>query len=262
MNVKAVLVVVTALCIIDLSNSGSIENIVPVPEWIVFYHQTKVNIQILEPRGIQIWIKNKAKSLGFGVELVVNPTDKTDVGCDLCRNVSFPTDGKYFIQDDNLFVSIGDTIKYRILEVECHEAKWSPWRTVFVDITLFGETGQHCSHECNDHDDYAAVRFLEKYVEKMLNNCELNEISETLFFPMENANYLVSDSMKFVKSRLYTVEILRPLLDHVRNVFIAPDGVGFSMGSILEKLKVLELGRDRLKLVDFDEYLIAPRASD
>ncbi|XP_055542440.1 uncharacterized protein LOC129728083 [Wyeomyia smithii] len=262
MRTKAAFVLVILSFLAGSTYTQQQENIAPVPEWIVFYHQTKVNIQVLEPRGIQFWIKRKPNILGFGVELIINPTYESGAGCDLCRNVSSPIDGKYFVQDDNVLVRIGDTIQYRGLEVESHEAKWSEWRTVFVDKSLFTQAREHCSGECNRQKGYAKVRFLEGYIEKMLANCEIEELSENLFFPLDHANHLVSDPVKFVKTRLYTVESLRPLVDNVKNVYVAQDGVGFSMETILEKLKVLEVGRDRLKLLDYDEYLIVPRASD
>lgn len=111
------------------------EDVAPVPEWLVFSRQTKLNIQILEPRGIQVWTQYKSKYLSFGVELYVNPTEADDrpLACGLCRNVSHAVDGKFWIQDNQLPVKLGDTIKYRTVKIKTNEVKWSPWKYVFVD---------------------------------------------------------------------------------------------------------------------------------
>lgn len=117
------------LCSIEPSLFHPQQNISLLPEWLVFSRHTKVDIQILEPQGIQIWTKFNPKHLHFGVELYVNPTE-LEVSCDLCRNVSDPIDGKFLIQDNNVRVKLGDIIKYRVIQ---DEAEWSSWRTVFVD---------------------------------------------------------------------------------------------------------------------------------
>ncbi|XP_058819880.1 uncharacterized protein LOC131682436 isoform X3 [Topomyia yanbarensis] len=180
------------LCSLDTVSLQSNENVVSLSEWFGFVRQAKVDVQILEPRGIQIWTKYRPTVSNFGVELLVNPTD-SEVGCHLCRNISVPQDGKFFIQDDDLMVILGDTIKYRVVEIEDSEVYWSQWRTIFVDKSFFVQTGHYCSSQCGNNEDHKKIQFLKEYIEKMLDNCELNRLSENLFFPMKHAQALVSN---------------------------------------------------------------------
>ncbi|XP_065095317.1 uncharacterized protein LOC135717252 [Ochlerotatus camptorhynchus] len=234
--------------------------VAPLPEWIVFSRQTKLDIQILEPSGIQVWTRYKSKYRSFGVELYVNPT-RDESHCDLCRNVSSPVDGKFLIQDDKLQVKLGDTIKYRVVKVKAQEIKWSPWKYVFVDKKLFYDSESFCASQCEQSKDIATVRYLERYLENMITDCSLSQISGQLFFPMDQASSFVNNPERFVKTRLYSMDQLRPLVDHVQHCFVSTDGVGFKMRTITEKLKVLEAGRERLGVVDYDEYLIVPGSS-
>ncbi|XP_058819879.1 uncharacterized protein LOC131682436 isoform X2 [Topomyia yanbarensis] len=228
------------LCSLDTVSLQSNENVVSLSEWFGFVRQAKVDVQILEPRGIQIWTKYRPTVSNFGVELLVNPTDS---------------------EDDDLMVILGDTIKYRVVEIEDSEVYWSQWRTIFVDKSFFVQTGHYCSSQCGNNEDHKKIQFLKEYIEKMLDNCELNRLSENLFFPMKHAQALVSNPERFVKTRLYSVDSLKPLVQRVQNVYVAEDGVGFGMQNIFEKLTVLDLGRNQLGVVDFDEYLIAPGTS-
>ncbi|XP_062710874.1 uncharacterized protein LOC115265231 [Aedes albopictus] len=252
---------ILAGCMVDLSVPS--EDVAPLPEWIVLSGKTKLNIQILEPRGIQVWTRYKSKYLSFGVELYINPveTGESLLKCDLCRNVSQSVDGKFFIQDDQLQVKLGDMIKYRMVKVKAHEVKWSPWKHVFVDKKLFYDSEKYCASHCAHSAEIAKVRYLERYLETMLSTCEMTHTSEHLFFPMEQATLFVDNAERFIKTRLYSVDVLRPLVEHVENCYIASDGVGFQMRTVLEKFKVLEAGREQLGVVDFDEYFIVPGPS-
>ncbi|XP_062552195.1 uncharacterized protein LOC134217445 [Armigeres subalbatus] len=253
-----------ATCLISFLAAEDVA-VAPLPEWLVYSVQPKLNIQILEPRGIQIWSRYKSKYLSFGVELYVNPTNsdgESPLDCDLCRNVSQPIDGKFFIQDDHLQVKLGDTIKYRVVKVKAQEVKLSPWKYVFVDQKLFFDSQTYCAPQCQRSEEAGKIRYLERFLENMLSNHdELAHISEQLFFPMDQANVFVDNAERFVKARLYTVDQLRPLVDRVKYCYLASDGVGFQMHTVLEKLKVLEAAREELGLLDFDEYFIVPSPS-
>lgn len=125
-------IVLSSVQLSNTQHQGQQPDIAPLPEWLVFSRLTKLDIQILEPSGIQVWTRYKSKYLSFGVELYINPTGDESY-CDLCRNVSRPVDGKFIIQDDKLLVKLGDTIKYRVVKVKAQQVKWSPWKYVFVD---------------------------------------------------------------------------------------------------------------------------------
>ncbi|XP_058452146.1 uncharacterized protein LOC131430902 [Malaya genurostris] len=257
---QSALFILLTVCSLGTASLPTNEYAVSFPEWFSFHRQTKVDIHILEPIGLQIWSKYRPQCSNFGVELLINPTD-SEIGYRLSKNVSVPQDGKFFIEDNNAAVKLGDTIKYRTVKTEDGEDEWSHWKTVLVDKSLFVQKGQHCSNHCRHNEDNGKVLFLKEYIEKILANCELHWMSEKLFFPLTQAHTLVSDPERFIKTRLYSIDLLRPMIDHVKNVYVAQDGVGFGMHSIIEKLKVLELGRNELGLVDYDDYIIEPGPS-
>jgi len=65
----------------------------------------------------------------------------------------------------------------------------------------------------------------------------------------------VADAELYVKSRLFQVEALRPLVNSVVTTYLAHNGVGFRMYTLLDKFKVLELGQGYLDVIDFDSFL-------
>ncbi|XP_055598872.1 uncharacterized protein LOC129748333 [Uranotaenia lowii] len=257
MLIKEILLILVVHLILTIADDGKVSLL---PEWLVFAGKTKVEIQILEPRGIQVWTKYKPKYLVFGIELMVNPSNDRISGCDFCKNVSEPIDGKFLMENDDLKINLGDTIKYRYVKVKTSGVKWSPWRTVFVDKNLFSNFNDHCSVICEQSVDQAKIRFLEGYLDNLLDSCGLIPPSEHLFIPFEHALQLVSDPERFVKSRLYSYEALRNLMGSVTGSYLSQDGVGFSMKTVRDKLKVLEIGRE-IGIVDYDNYMTEPHSS-
>ncbi|XP_001845175.2 uncharacterized protein LOC6034908 [Culex quinquefasciatus] len=244
------------------SFSQSQDNDPVLPDWNMFSRSAKVNIELLKPQGIQVWTKYKPHHFGFGVELYVNPTLDELGKCDLCRNVTAPIDGKFLIQDDTIAVKLGDTIRYRTVKDKVSGTKWYPWKTIVVDNQFLNQAENICAFQCDPSGHRATVNFLEQYIRNMLDSCDLPEQpSDHLFFPLPNAPALVGDPKRFVRARLYSVDLLRPLVDRVESVFVLQEGVGCKMQSVLDKLKILELGRDQLGVVDYDEVLFIPGPS-
>lgn len=132
---------------------------------------------------------------------------------------------------------------------------------MFALEKLFYDSESYCASQCEHSEDMARVRYLERYLENMVTKCGLSQISGQLFFPMDQALALVDNPERFVKTRLYSIDLLRPLVDHVEHCYVSVDGVGFKMRTIQDKLKVLEAGRERLAVVDYDEYFIVPGPS-
>lgn len=96
---------------------------------------------------------------------------------------------------------------------------------------------------------------MKEILEHQIEQCVGSQSSEYLFFPLEGAITLVSDPMHFIKYRLWQIEDLRPAIDNVLTAYVAQNGVGVKMRTVIDKLKVLELGRRKINVIDYDDRL-------
>uniref|UniRef100_A0A182QVC6 Uncharacterized protein n=1 Tax=Anopheles farauti TaxID=69004 RepID=A0A182QVC6_9DIPT len=112
----------------------------------------------------------------------------------------------------------------------------------------------HCYSQClakDQNDMHMEAARLKDILERKIEQCVGFQVSEHLLFPLENADKIVADPVLYVQYRLWQVEALRPLVDNVVTVYLAQNGVGFRMKTLIDKLKVLDLGMGQLNVIDY-----------
>ncbi|XP_058057056.1 uncharacterized protein LOC131208355 [Anopheles bellator] len=246
-----------------IAESATQEEEHPLPDYLVFMKQFMVNIQAREPSGIMVWTRDSPLIEMFGIELYVgkhNHGHREPIwDRQLMVNVTDTVDGKFLIQDEEMLIEPGDTIRYRFLVLHKRTVSHSNYRRILVtDHLFYRPRNYHCFSQClirdqeGYHEEAARVK---EILEREIDQCVGSQGSEHLFFPLSGATKLVSDAQYFVKYRLWQIEDLRPVVDSVVTTYVAQNGVGFKMRTIVDKLKVLELARGRLDVVDFDAML-------
>uniref|UniRef100_A0A182NEX0 CBM39 domain-containing protein n=1 Tax=Anopheles dirus TaxID=7168 RepID=A0A182NEX0_9DIPT len=226
----------------------------------MFLEKFKVHVQVHEPSGLMIWTSNSPLIETFGVELYVgrgNPCGLHKIVWDrkLLLNTSVITDGKFIIQDDEIVVQQGETILYRY-SVFHEDTVWQSFFRILsvTDHVFYRPERSECYSQCiveqkNLHMEAAHLKdILEREIEK----CAGLQASKHLQFPLENAYKFVADPLIYVQDKLWQVESLIPLIDNVVTADVAYNGVGFRMRTLIDKLKVLELGKDQLDVIDPD----------
>uniref|UniRef100_A0A182X2W1 CBM39 domain-containing protein n=1 Tax=Anopheles quadriannulatus TaxID=34691 RepID=A0A182X2W1_ANOQN len=234
-----------------------------LPDYLVFTKQFAVHVQVREPSGIMVWTRDSPLIETFGLELYVGRGNHSSRGPiwdrQLLVNTSVLVDGKFFIHDDGMVVEMGDTIRYRFMVTHKKTLFHSNFRRILVtDHLFYRPKNNYCFSQCLVGDQQVAheeVAHLKQLLEQKILQCVGTQASEHLFFPLENASKLVADAELYVKSRLFQVEALRPLVNSVVTTYLAHNGVGFRMYTLLDKFKVLELGQGYLDVIDFDSFL-------
>ncbi|XP_058120421.1 uncharacterized protein LOC131293019 [Anopheles ziemanni] len=252
----------TALFIIFCALTRAQEE-VHLPGYLVFMKQFTVHVQIREPSGIMVWTRDSSLIEMFGIELHVGQPNHTHHepiwDRQLIVNTSVPMDGKFMIFDHDLTIKKDEIIRYRFSVLHKGILSHSNYHRMMVTDHLFYRPKDNvCYSECL-MDSQKAIEVetarLKTMLENKILNCVGSHASEHLFFPLANATSYVANTLQFVQYRLWQIEGLRPLVNNVVTTYLAHDGVGVKMKSVLDKLKVLELGRGTLDVVDFDAIL-------
>uniref|UniRef100_A0A182K7U5 CBM39 domain-containing protein n=1 Tax=Anopheles christyi TaxID=43041 RepID=A0A182K7U5_9DIPT len=234
-----------------------------LPDYLVFTKQFAVHVQVREPSGIMIWTRDSSLIDMFGLELYVgrgNHSHREQIwDRQLLVNTSVVQDGKFLIHDDDMVVEKGETIRYRFTVLHKKTLFHSNFRRILVtDHLFYRPTNNYCFSQCLVSDQLIAhqeIAHLKELLEQKIMQCVGTQASEHLFFPLENAAKLVADAELYVKHRLFQVDALRPLVNNVVTTYLAHNGVGFRMYTLLDKFKVLELGKGYLDVIDFDTFL-------
>ncbi|XP_053677768.1 uncharacterized protein LOC128727846 [Anopheles nili] len=257
---RSVEVIFLAFALIGRSTSQEETHL---PDYLVFMKQFMVNIQVREPTGIIIWTRNSPLIEMFGLELYIarNAHKHQDLIWDrqLLVNSSVVVDGKFLIEDEHMVVRQGDTIRYRFSVLHKHILSHSNFRRILVTEHLFYRPkNDKCYSQCLLSDQnqlHEEVSRLKDILERKILECIGSQASELLFFPLKDADKLVADPHLFVKYRLWQIDGLRPLTNNVVTTYLARNGVGFRMYTMIDKFKVLELGKGLLDVIDFDFML-------
>ncbi|XP_052895464.1 uncharacterized protein LOC128302639 [Anopheles moucheti] len=227
-----------------------------------FMKQFQVNIQIREPSGIMIWTRANPLIHKFGVELYVGVADggvvfsKPIYDRELVDEAPDIVDGKFLFRDDYMVVKRGYLGRYRFF-IEYNETiSQSNFRNIIVmDDLFFRPKNNYCFSQCLVSDQNQTpeeVAHVKDILEQKIMQCIGSQATKYLFFPLENAAKLVSDPELYVKYRLWHVDALKPLVSNVVTTYLAHNGVGFQMYTLIDKFKVLELAEGFLDVVDFD----------
>ncbi|XP_053667196.1 uncharacterized protein LOC128716300 [Anopheles marshallii] len=227
-----------------------------------FMKQFEVNIQIREPAGIMIWTRANPLIHKFGVELFVGEAAAKEIlsmpeyDRELQDDTHDIVDGKFIIRDDSMVVKRGERIRYRFSVLHKETLSHSNFRQIIVTDNLFYRPkNNYCFSQCftsNQNQAPEEIAHVKDILEQKILQCIGPQASKYLFFPLANAATLVSDSELYVKYRLWQVDALKPLINNVVTTYLALNGVGFQMYTLIDKFKVLELGELFLDVVDFD----------
>ncbi|XP_050101360.1 uncharacterized protein LOC126581611 isoform X2 [Anopheles aquasalis] len=211
-----------------------------------------VNIQVREPSGIMIWVRDSLLIEMFGIELYVgkhNATQHIDKepiwDRQLMVNVTSTVDGKFLIHERNMNVELGDRIRYRFLILYNQTVSRSNYRGIFV-------TADVIQHQPEYQQEMARSK---EILEQKILQCVGSQSSEYLFFPLEDATTIVSDPMHLARYRFWQINDLKPVINSLLTAKVLTDGVVVEMRTVIDKLKVLELGREKLNVVGYDDYL-------
>lgn len=222
-----------------------------------------MHVQIREPSGIMVWTRDSSLIEMFGIELHVGQLNHTHHepiwDRQLIANTSVPMDGKFLIFDHDMTIKKDEIIRYRFSVQHKGTLSHSNYHRMTVTDHLFYRPKNNvCYSEClmdNQEAMQVETARLKTILENKILDCVGPQASEHLFFPFANATSYVADTLQFVQYRLWQIEGLRPMVNNVVTTYLAHDGVGVKMKSVLDKLKVLELGRGTLDVVDFDAIL-------
>uniref|UniRef100_A0A182NEX2 CBM39 domain-containing protein n=1 Tax=Anopheles dirus TaxID=7168 RepID=A0A182NEX2_9DIPT len=230
------------------------------PNFPMIFGKFKAHIQLREPSGLMIWTSNSPLIETFGVELYVgrgNPCGLHKIVWDrkLLLNTSVITDGKFIIQADEIVVQRGETILYRY-SVFHEDTVWqSFFRILSVTDDLFYRPERNvCYSQCpvEQNNPHMGAARLKDILERKIEKCAGLQASKHLLFPLENANKFVADPLTYIQDKFRQVESLRPLVDNVVTADLTNNGVGFRMRTLIDKFKVLELGKYQLDVIDPD----------
>lgn len=263
---ERLLVVFAILC----AAIGRAQEEVHLPDYLVFMNQFKVHVQIREPSGVMVWTRSSPLIEMFGIELYAGQQQNSHRQPVWDRklevNTTRPIDGKFMIINHDMVIRKGETIRYRFSVLHKGTLSHSNYhRDLVTDHMFYRPKDNTCYSQCLI-DDRAAIHeetaHLKTILEKKILDCVGSQASEHLFFPFPNATSYVADTQLFVKSRLWEIEGLRPLIDNVVTTYLSQDGVGVRMKTVLDKFKVLELGKGKLDVIDFDAMLQEPEETN
>ncbi|XP_049279521.1 uncharacterized protein LOC125761947 isoform X2 [Anopheles funestus] len=228
-----------------------------------FLKQFEVHMQIMEPSGFMFWTKATPFIDVFGVNVFVGKPEENLLNPVFDREfadyASEIVDGKFLIRDDKIVVKRGEMLRYNFLVRYNDTITTSNFRSFIVsDEVFYRPKNNYCFSQCLVNDERQApeeVAIVKDILEQKILKCIGSQASKYLFFPLENAGKLVSDPERYVKYRLWHVDALKPLVNNVVTTYLAHNGVGFEMYTLIDKFKVLELGEGYLDVVDLDKLI-------
>uniref|UniRef100_A0A8D8D383 (northern house mosquito) hypothetical protein n=1 Tax=Culex pipiens TaxID=7175 RepID=A0A8D8D383_CULPI len=226
----------------------------------------RVEFEVLHPKGLRVWTARKPETKGFGVELYINPTgterSAAGVVCNVCRNTTEVTHGKFFIQDDNVIVKKGDVLEYvAITDNGKTVQRHKPRKIVVSEYIIKPQgrcacTGTPAQTSSTVHDPAnptAEIELLERIITNLSNRCAEGIVSNYLFLQVETPSG-PSDLLERVKAYFAGNPALKPYAAAVTTAEDYADGIAFQVKSIVDKLKILELSHTGSDILDYDGF--------
>lgn len=102
-------------------------------------HVPSVNIEVYEPKGLKVSMVHKKQSTTlFGIELFINQDPRVKGSqCDLCRNTTAITYGKFIIEDHNVVIQKEDQLIYFVLIGNNTKVTRFPMRKMVVTSMIY-----------------------------------------------------------------------------------------------------------------------------
>lgn len=227
----------------------------------------KVDFEVLHPKGLRVWTARKPDTKGFGIELYINPsgTERSGVVCNVCRNTTEVTHGKFFIQDDNVIVKKGDVLEYVAITDNGKTVQRHKPRKIVVSEYIIKPQGR-CACSANPqtstvHDPAnptAEIELLERIITNLSNRCAEGIVSNYLFLQVETPAG-PSDLLERVKSYFAANPALKPYVNAITTAEDYSDGIAFQIKSIVDKLKILELSHTGSDILDYDQFTLVDK---
>ncbi|XP_058819524.1 uncharacterized protein LOC131682212 [Topomyia yanbarensis] len=220
----------------------------------------KVDFEVLDPKGLRLWTVHKPETKMFGVELFINPTGKSDqTTCNLCKNTTEVMHGKFFIQDDNVIVKKGDVLEFVVITDNGKTVQRHKRRKLVVNDYIIKPEGrcacpapvQHSA--VREADPAGEIELLERIISNLSNRCAEGVVSNYLFLQVGTPAG-PSDLVQRVKTYFTSNTLLKPYAEAVISAEEYADGIGFQMKSVIDKLKVLQLGNAAGDILDYDGF--------
>uniref|UniRef100_A0A182LZR4 CBM39 domain-containing protein n=1 Tax=Anopheles culicifacies TaxID=139723 RepID=A0A182LZR4_9DIPT len=231
-------------------------------------HQAcRVEFEVLDPQGLRLWTAQKAQVKGFGVELFINPVHgRKQQQCNVCRNTTEVTHGKFFLQDDNVIVKSGDVLEYVIITDNGKTVQRHKPRKLIVDDSIIKPKGK-CACPSSAvtpatpaesakqvfEEPTAEIALLERILARVANKCAEGTMSSFLFLQTDRADGPTDDLKQIVRNYFQSKDVLKPLTDTVQSAEDGADGIVFRVTNIIDKLKILELSRQNSDILDYDK---------
>lgn len=227
----------------------------------------RVEFEVLDPQGLRLWTAQKPEMRGFGVELFINPIHgRKQQQCNVCRNTSEITHGKFFLQDENVIVKSGDILEYVIITNNGKTVQRHKPRKLIVDDYLIKpkgkcacplgavtpstptDTAKQVFDEPTDE-----IALLERILERVSKKCAEGIMSNFLFLQTDRVDGPTNDLKQVVRDYFQKKDALKPLADTILSAEDGSDGIVFQVKSIIDKLKILELARQESDILDYDK---------
>lgn len=229
----------------------------------------RVEFEVLHPKGLRVWTARKPETKGFGIELYINPTGKERSGvvCNVCRNTTEVTHGKFFIQDDNVIVKKGDVLEYVAITDNGKTVQRHKPRKIVVSEYIIKPQGRCActagtpAQTSTVHDPAnptAEIEMLERIITNLSNRCAEGIVSNYLFLQVETPTG-PSDLLERVKSYFTANPALKPYVNAITTAEDYSDGIAFQMKSIVDKLKILELSHTGSDILDYDQFTLVDK---
>ncbi|XP_061518906.1 uncharacterized protein LOC5668138 [Anopheles gambiae] len=227
----------------------------------------RVEFEVLDPQGLRLWTAQKPQMKGFGVELFINPVHgRKQQPCNVCRNTTEITHGKFFLQDESVIVKSGDILEYVIITDNGKTVQRHKPRKLIVDDFLIKPKGR-CACPPGTvtpatptqtaqqvyEDPTAEIALLERILERVSKKCAEGTMSNYLFLQTDRVDGPADDLKKIVLNYFQQRDALKPLAGSILSAEDGSDGIVFRVANIIDKLKILELARQDNDILDYDK---------
>ncbi|XP_049533433.1 uncharacterized protein LOC125949965 [Anopheles darlingi] len=225
----------------------------------------RVDFEVFDPKGLRLWTPQKAGLKSFGVELFINPVRGKKPVCNFCQTTSNVTQGKFFLQSDDVIIKSGDILEYVIVTFNGETTQRHKPRKLIVDDYLIKAKGR-CSCPTNVTpptptdtarqvltDPTAEIALLERILQSVSKRCADGTMSNYLFLQLDRVEGATVDLKQLVVEYFNKKAALKPLAGSIQSAEDGSDGIVFKVSGIIEKLKILELTRAESDIIDYDK---------
>ncbi|XP_001654216.2 uncharacterized protein LOC5572815 [Aedes aegypti] len=211
------------------------------------------NFEIYHPKGLTVWYPQVRGLVGFGVEVFLNQHASDYSECDVCRNTTNISYGKFIIHDDDAVIRAGDNLRYRFIFQMANGSIYTTQREFHVAANkILRRQEEHPSTTTSSVTEVGPskiaiyeedISLLESIIYDVLQHCDnVTEISKNLYFHYKTpANLNSKQLLEYLRNKLESVSPTINWSTVLVNAFYYNDGIGFEVMTLIDKLKILVL---------------------